>query len=319
MGAGVEVGIGSTAAQSYLHVRGSTPEYLSSIIWENPQEADSACFAVLPPQDMARRYFGVTSRADETGDKMWVEGVDLHSMGSHYGKILVSYDALTDPDARVPLAAGAFVDSMRSYITRRHEGDATTTLGIDQNTHQRLGSTLLSLWDTLSLPPSIETKRPESRNAFDLARQIINQGVDQSAKGKLECRFDKITAYEDTRGIVSGFVGEDSRTNSMTALVRNYMVYPERIDYIQIPLSYNGGDAIVSHYAISPNHVGTRFCVVPNEKVSSGNVTDLITAIQRSPRSLRGLDQEASTDLIRELYGELGKFVQASESPISQE
>ena len=308
-GAGATLGVGSGAGQYYLRMPGNSPEYVSSVIWQG-QDQGEANFAVMPPQDFSHRYFGVASPATPTGEKLWVEGVDLHPTGSRYGKILIDYNTLTDPSERIPLAIGAFVGGMRQHSIAESSGAELRGISLSPDVHQRLGTALLSFWRTLEIPPRASGEGTGTRAAFDLARQVIGHGIYQAkAGGQLDCRYDSLTELHDRRGIASGFLGEDSRTNSLTAVVRNHTTYPERIDYIQIPLSYTGGDAVISHYAITAHSVSTRFCVVSSNKIANSDPAELIASVQANKRRLDALDADDVGDVIRQLYDELGGFV----------
>ncbi|HEU4914255.1 MAG TPA: hypothetical protein VFT16_02505 [Candidatus Saccharimonadales bacterium] len=316
-GAGATLGVGTGAGQYYLRMPGNVSKYVSTVIWPGQDQGETN-FAVLPPQDFSHRYFGVASPATPNGDKLWVEGVGLLATGSRYGKILINYNTLSEPSSRVPLAIGAFVGNMGQRPEDEINSVAQRGISLSPDTHQRLGRALLSFWATLEMPLRITGEGTGTRAAFDLARQVIDRGVYQAnAGGHLDCRYDSLMELRDRRGINSGFVGEDSRTNSLTAVVRNHTTYPERIDYIQIPLSYTGDDAVVSHYAITAHSVGARFCVVPHKKIATTDVAELIMSIQANKRRLDLLDTDGVDDVIRQLYDELGGFVKTLHSPAS--
>jgi hypothetical protein len=306
-GVGANIGIGSSVSQNYIDISTGASEFTTSLIWQNPRETNTNIFAVLPQKATARKYFGSVSQPDPNGNRFMVEGVNIHATGSNYGHMLIRYNEDIDPDQQVSFATLAFVRQMQAYQYNDSKDPNTAKIALRPSAHQRLGGALLSFWDTLSLPPSLEVQQSANKNAFELSRQIINHGVEQSFNEHPNSPFDAVRAYRDTRGNIAGFVGHSLATNSVTIVVRNHLTFPERIDYIQIPFT-NGAEIPVSHHAITPYTLSSRYCIIEAEKVVGDRVNDLVLAIQTNQRPLEVQDSESVDDIVRELHTQLGGF-----------
>jgi len=312
-GAGFDVGVGSSASQYYLRIGGGVTQNVPSLVWQSPSEPEVVNFAVLPPREGMRNYFGTVNPGDHDEDRLWVEGVDLQPAGGRYSRLLMGYEPLIEPARRIPMAIGAFIDTMRENVTPPTETDSTLVVGLDHDTHQKLGGAILSFWQTLSAPPGLAAEHAGSKSAFDLANLILVREVERYTHGGTDSRFETVRLHRDARGNVAGFVGKDIRSNSVLALVRNNTVYPERIDYIQIPLSSEGDESVVSHYAISGRSIATRVCVLSSSLTNNENIGDLIRTIQRKKQPLEVIDDDSIGYVVRELHAELGRLVQIDE------
>lgn len=318
-GAGADLGAGSDARQYFLHVAGSSPQNVSSFVWRNPADPNSTNFVVLPPQDLSRRYFGVASGADGTGDKMWVEGVDLHATGSRYGRLLVSYNNLVEPATRVPLAIGALIDAMRTHLVAPDEERQTTSLvGLAPETHRRLGNALISFWNTVTPPADLSSERFSIKGAYDLTSLILRHQIELAVEGKTDGRHTTLRPYLDARDNVTGFVGEDEQNKQVNIMVRDNTQYPERINYISWSTPNPEAadeDVVVSHYVITRDGVGARLCVLPSGVVMGIGVRGLVTKIQRHDAPLETLPPEEIGTIIRGLHSELGDLLGKGDTP----
>ncbi|MET1033115.1 MAG: hypothetical protein ABWX94_01305 [Candidatus Saccharimonadales bacterium] len=311
-GVGFDVGVGSSARQYYLRLGGEVGQNVTSLAWQSSTESGAVNFAVLPPREGARNYFGIVSPADHDEEKLWVEGVDLRPTGGGYGKLLVGYDSMMDRGRKIPIAIGAFVNTMRGQmVSPVQEANETLIVGLNHETHQKLGAAILSFWQTLSMPPRLSIEHASSKSAFDLANLILVSELRRISQGGNDSRFDTVRPHMDARGNIAGFVGKDNRSNSILALVRNNAVYPERIDYIQIPLSPKAeDDSVVSHYAIASSSISTRICIVSPALVKDENISDLVRTIQLNRQPHERVGGELLDDVVRELHAELGRLIQ---------
>lgn len=319
-GAGANLGAGSESTRYFLNIGGSAPQNVSSLVWRSPADLHSANFAVLPPQEISRRYFGRTTKATEEGNALWVEGIDLHPVGSHYGKLLVSYNETVDQRNRVPLAIGAFIDSMRAHRALPvEERNITSVIGLDPDTHRELGNALLTFWETVTPATNLRTEQTSQRGAYDLASLILRREIELATQGRPDGRHDILSTYVDARGNVSGFIGEDKENGLLSIMVRDSTTYPDTINYLSLATptpELSDEDIVVSHYAITPAGVGTRICVLSSEEMKHIGPKELVAKIQRRREPLEQVGPASLETIMRGLHAELGALLGSTHLPV---
>ncbi len=316
-GAGADLHIASDVSQYYLNLGGVPRQSVSSLIWRSPTDPTAFNFAVVPPQDFSRRYFGTATAADTRGDSLWVEGVGLHDTGSRYGRLLLHYSEPTEPSSKVPLAMTALIDSLRFKPVDTEDQETTTLAGVDDATHRRLGNALLTFWDTTDRALDLQSERFSTRAAYDIANLVMRREIESIRKGIPDGRHDSLRPYTDVRGAVAGFVGHDVRKGVTNIMIRDTTTYPNRIDYISIVEANNDIDenVVVSHYAITGLGVATRLCFLPTEEVERMGTSELVDRIQQHRQPLEMLDPQEIETVVRGLYGELGDLLGDSRRP----
>jgi hypothetical protein len=313
-GAAADIGAGSEASQDFMRIGSGKGEPLTAMVWRGDSAQPGANFAALPVQAVGRKYFGIASQVGD-GTDIWVEGVNLHPTGSVYTKLRLGVDPAVAPNERVPLAIGALVETTRPERVRASRVAEAMAMGIDVDTHRRLGNAILSFWDTVTGPPQLSTEHSNTRSAFELANFVLAHQLGRLKDVDIDDWPSNLVPFIDARGMTAGFTRIDEASNSLTSVIRNNTTFPEVIDYIQIPMVTNedGDSIIVNHHSITRDVVGTRVCVLPAEMVAAGNISTLLNAVQIDDRPVEFIDDTNEVDVIvRDLHAEMGSLLNTS-------